>query len=218
MMTREQSLLFALQFITHQNERIGYEESARLALEGGCRWVQLRMKEAPLEEVKAVGLKIKELCKKHEAVFIVDDHVELCKELGADGVHLGKNDMKPAEARKILGDKYIIGGTCNTFSDIEAVCNDVDYVGCGPFRFTQTKKNLAPVLGLDGYREIVWQCRSAGINVPIVAIGGITRSDIEAILEAGPNGIALSGSILNAANPVEETQLIVNMLESRIKS
>ncbi len=205
---------FPFQFITHQTEKYGYLQSAQLALKGGCKWIQLRMKDVSEEEIEAVALRVKLLCKKNNATFIIDDHVEICRKVEADGVHLGKNDMSPAEARKILGSQFIIGGTCNTCEDILAIKNDVDYIGCGPFRFTTTKKNLAPVLGLDGYRDIVWNCRENGINLPIVAIGGITVDDIPNILNAGANGIALSGIILNAVNPVEET----NQIRHRILS
>lgn len=206
---------FALQFITHSNDRYNYLQSAELALEGGCKWIQLRMKDVPVEEIKPIALKIKTLCKEHNAIFLIDDHVELCKKVGADGVHLGKNDMNPAEARKILGVDFIIGGTCNTYEDILKIKDDVDYIGCGPFRFTTTKKNLAPVLGLDGYKEIVWNCRSNNINIPIVAIGGITAEDIPDILNAGPNGIALSGTILNSPDPVSETENIVRIINTK---
>ena len=206
---------FALQFITHSNDRYNYLQSAELALEGGCKWIQLRMKDVSVEEIEPIALKIKALCKEHNAIFLIDDHVELCKKVGADGVHLGKNDMNPAEARKILGADFIIGGTCNTYEDILKIKDDVDYIGCGPFRFTTTKKNLAPVLGLDGYKEIVWNCRSNNINIPIVAIGGITAEDIPDILNAGPNGIALSGTILNSPDPVSETENIVRIINTK---
>jgi len=204
------NLLF--QFITHQTNKYDYFQSAQLALEGGCKWIQLRMKEASAEEVESMALRIKPLCRKYKATFIIDDHVEICKKTEADGVHLGKNDMPPAEARKMLGNQFIIGGTCNTYEDILTIKDHVDYIGCGPFRFTITKKNLAPVLGLDGYRDIIWNCRSNGINVLIVAIGGIMVNDIPGIFNAGANGIALSGTILNAENPVEETKQVVTAI------
>lgn len=203
---------FALQFITHSNDKYNYLQSAELALKGGCKWIQLRMKDAPIDEIEDIALKIKPLCKENNAIFLIDDHVELCKKVKADGVHLGKNDMRPADARKILGQDFIIGGTCNSYDDILQIKDDVDYIGCGPFRFTTTKKNLAPVLGLDGYRNIVWNCRSNGINIPIVAIGGITAEDIPDILKAGPDGIALSGTILNASDPVSETERVIRAI------
>lgn len=201
----------AIQFITHTTDSIGYVEGARLALEGGCKWVQLRMKDATDDEVRNAAAEIQPLCKEHEAVFLLDDRVELAKELHADGVHLGKNDMPVDEARRILGEEYIIGGTANTFEDIERLARQgADYIGCGPFRFTTTKKNLAPVLGIDGYREIIEKMIKAGIDLPVVAIGGITADDIDAILATGVRGIAVSGTVLNADDPLAMMKKLIN--------
>ena len=193
----------AIQFITHETGSISYVEGARMALEGGCKWIQLRMKDASDDEVRKAAAEIQPMCKEHEAVFLLDDRVELAKELHADGVHLGKNDMPIDEARRILGEEYIIGGTANTFEDIQRIAaQGADYIGCGPFRFTTTKKNLAPVLGVEGYRDIIAKMRNAGINIPMVAIGGITPDDIDEILATGVQGIAVSGTVLNADDPV----------------
>lgn len=201
-----------LQFITHFTDTYSYFDSARMALEGGCRWIQLRMKDASPEEIEQEALRIQNLCKSYGATFMIDDHVELVKKVRAEGVHLGKNDMPVAEARKILGKDFIIGGTANTFEDVKMHYEaGADYIGCGPFRFTTTKKNLSPVLGLEGYRSIVLQMKEKVIDLPIVAIGGITFEDIPAIMETGVNGIALSGTILQAADPVAETKRIVNL-------
>ena len=202
-----------IQFITHSNNRYGYVDGARLALEGGCRWVQLRMKEATEVEFMAAAAEIGRLCKEHGATFVLDDHVEWVEKTGADGVHLGKNDMPIDEARKILGNDKIIGGTANTFEDVERLYRQgANYIGCGPFRFTTTKKNLSPVLGLEGYQHIVDQMKSHGINLPIVAIGGILGSDIKSILATGVSGIAVSGGILNAENPAEEMQRFLKLV------
>lgn len=202
-----------IQFITHSNNRYGYVDGARLALEGGCRWVQLRMKEATEAEFMAAAAEIGRLCKEHGATFVLDDHVEWVEKTGADGVHLGKNDIPIDEARKILGSDKIIGGTANTFEDVERLYRQgADYIGCGPFRFTTTKKNLSPVLGLEGYQHIVDQMKSHGINLPIVAIGGILESDIKSILATGVSGIAVSGGILNAENPAEEMQRFLKLV------
>ena len=202
-----------LQFITHFTEQYTYYDSARLALEGGCQWIQLRMKEASDEEVEREAIRIQALCKTYGAKFLIDDRVALVKKLNADGVHLGKNDMPIAEARQILGKKFIIGGTANTFEDVKAHYEaGADYIGCGPFRFTTTKKNLSPILGLEGYTDIVHRMKESGINLPIVAIGGITLEDIPAIMKTGVTGIALSGTILRAENPIEETKKIKSLI------
>ena len=200
-----------LQYISHQTEQHSYLDGIRMALEGGCRWVQLRMKGVsyPNEDRMALALEAKRLCREHDAVFIIDDDVALVKQIHADGVHLGKNDMPISEARSILGQDFIIGGTANTFADVKALHKaGADYIGCGPFRFTTTKRGLSPVLGLEGYRSIVEQMKAEGINLPIVAIGGITEQDVPDIMQTGVSGIAVSGAVLNADNPIEAMRRI----------
>lgn len=201
-----------VQFITHKNDRFSYVDGARMALEGGCRWIQLRMKDATDDEVREAAAVVQPLCREHDAVFLLDDRVELAKELKADGVHLGRNDMPVSEARRVLGEEFIIGGTANTFDDVERLWREgADYIGCGPFRFTTTKANLSPVLGLDGYRGIITRMAAAGIDLPVVAIGGILYDDIPAVMSTGVHGIALSGAVLDAENPVEEMRRIINL-------
>lgn len=205
---------FALQFITNAQTGPESADQARKALNGGCMWVQLRMKGAPEAEVEEAAREVKRLTDAFGATLIIDDHVEVCRRVGASGVHLGKNDMGPAEAREALGPKFIIGGTCNTIEDVRRVGASVDYIGCGPFRFTTTKKNLAPTLGLDGYRELTWQARSEGFNIPIVAIGGITVADIADVLLSGPDGIAMSGEIACAQDPARKTREVLEAIEA----
>ena len=123
--------------------------------------------------------------------------------------------MTIAEARKILGDSFIIGGTVNSFEDILSHLQDAtpDYFGCGPFRFTSTKKNLAPILGFDGYKDLIQKMKEKNIRIPLVAIGGICKGDIPELLQSGVNGIALSGSILHADEPIREMEEIVEILK-----
>ena len=199
-----------VQFITHYTERYSHLDSVRIALEGGCRWIQLRMKEASPEDILPIAKEAMNLCRKYDATFIIDDYVELAKQIGADGVHLGKKDMPITEARKILGKDFIIGGTGNTFEDVQMLHQaGADYIGCGPFRFTTTKKNLSPILGLEGYQQIISQMKENNISLPLIAIGGITKKDIPSLMQTGINGIALSGSILHAENPIEEMKEII---------
>ena len=157
------------------------------------------------EKVRDVASQALDLCRKYNAVFIIDDRTDIAKEVGADGVHLGKNDMPLKEARRILPENAIIGGTANTIDDIRQLWMDgADYIGCGPFRFTTTKKNLAPVIGLDGYRKIYSAMNAEGISLPVVAIGGITKDDVADIMQTGMNGIAVSGTVTKAKNPADE--------------
>lgn len=203
-----------LQFITHYTDRYTYLDSVRMALEGGCRWIQLRMKDHTTDQMRPVAQEVLRMCREAGATFVIDDNVALVKELHADGVHLGKNDMPIDQARALLGPDCIIGGTANTFDDILAHHrNGADYIGCGPFRFTTTKQRLSPVLGLEGYRQIVRQMQEAGITLPVVAIGGITADDIPAILATGIQGIALSGTVLRATSPAEEMKRLLTLVK-----
>lgn len=206
-----------LQFITHPSENMTILEEIENVVAGGCKWVQLRMKDADKEEIKAVARKAKEICKKNDVILVIDDYADIAKELELDGVHLGKKDMPVDEARKLLGEEFIIGATANSFEDIEALRHtDIDYIGLGPFRFTSTKKNLSPIIGIEGYAEIMRRKAESSINLPIVAIGGICYDDINDIMDTGINGIAVSGSLINAENMTEETKRMISLLESII--
>ena len=135
-----------VQFITHYNDKYSFIDSARIALDGGCRWIQLRMKDTDEALFEKTALVVQEMCKKYDATFIIDDNVALANMIGADEMHLGKNDMPVTKAREMLGDRYIIDSTINSFEDI--VCNlqlaTPDSFGCGPFRFTSTQKIFPP--------------------------------------------------------------------------
>lgn len=201
-----QTRMETLQYITHTDA--GLEE----VLRGGCRWVQLRMKEANDTEVTETAERIVPLCRKYNATFILDDRVQLVLKTGADGVHLGKKDMPVDQARKILGPVKIIGATANTEKDIlAAYISGADYIGLGPFRFTTTKKELSPTLGIEGYRRIMAYCKCNGIPIPVVAIGGILSDDILALRETGVDGIAVSGLILNSIDKEHTTNEILRI-------
>lgn len=203
-----------VQFITHSNSNIDYFQSAVLALKGGLRFIQLRMKDSNREELISTGKRIKEECDKYNSLFILDDHVELVNEIGANGVHLGKEDMPIKKARKILGKDKIIGGTANNFEDIVKHFNDgADYIGLGPLRYTNTKKKLSPILGFEGYREIIEKCKTQGIDIPIYAIGGIRIEDIEELKRIGVFGIAISSLILES----EDSETTINEINKIIK-
>ncbi len=208
-----QSIMKGLLFITHRTQQFDYLQSIEIALKGGCQQIQLRMKDTPIDDIIRTALAAKDLCNEYDALLYIDDHVVVCQKVQAKGVHLGKLDMLPSEARKILGKDFIIGGTANTFDDIKRLYDEgVNYIGLGPFRFTTTKKNLSPILGLNGYQFIIRQCKENNINLPILAIGGVTINDIPDIMRAGVSGIALSSTILSADNPIEETRKIINLI------
>lgn len=202
-----------LQYITNTDCRVPVEEQVLAVIEGGCRWVQIRMKEATDDEIRKVVEAVKPKCVEKEVFLLLNDRVELAKELNVGGVHLGKEDMPCSKARMILGPAAVIGVTANTFADIVAVSNlDIDYYGIGPYAATTTKKKLAPVLGLEGIRKICFEMSEKEINIPHVAVGGIKLDDVLPLMEAGANGVAVSGAIAFAKDIVKETEKFIALL------
>lgn len=175
---------------------------AEEACRGGVRWIQLRLKNTPYDAWKATALDVRDVCRKYGATLIINDNPVLAAEIAADGVHLGKEDMPVAEARHMLGVGFLIGGTANTYEEVVRHVRDgVDYIGFGPFRFTLTKENLRPILGLSGYHILLERLRQEAIKTPVIAIGGITAEDIPALFATGIHGIAVSSAIHQSADP-----------------
>lgn len=207
-----------LQYITNTESPSSVTDQIRAVLNGGCRWIQIRMKEATDLEVRNVVETVMPWCLETESFLILDDRVELAKELQVGGVHLGKTDMLPSQARIVLGAGAVIGVTANTIDDVKAVRGlDVDYVGIGPFADTKTKKNLAPILELEGIRRIVTEMKQEQIELPTVAVGGIRLSDVVPLMETGVNGIAVSGAIAYAHDMQKATEDFVKALEPFIR-
>ena len=205
-----------LQLITHPSKEFPAIEQANQALKGGCNWVQLRMKLYDRTQIIAEAQQIMALKKEARFTLIINDYPEIAVETGADGVHLGKNDISPSEARKIVGHGSIIGGTANTIEDIEKLGNEgVDYIGLGPFRFTPTKGNLSPVLGINGYERVMNLLCRKGIKVPVVGIGGILPEDVAALLGTGLHGIAVSTGITHAESIIRATQRFIQNIEKQ---
>jgi thiamine-phosphate pyrophosphorylase len=188
-------MISKLHYITQEIEGKTHAQLAEEACIAGVDWVQLRVKNKSYAEWKAIAIETLSVCRKHNAKLIINDNVELAKEINANGVHLGKEDISTAEARKLLGSNFIIGGTANTFEDIKLHAPNVDYIGLGPFRFTSTKEKLSPVLGIEGYTQIINKCRANNITTPIIAIGGITSNDVSTLLNSGVYGIAIASAI-----------------------
>lgn len=190
-----------LQFLTCNLPGLSHARQAAAVCEGGIRWVQFRMKEGTRAQKKDAAIEVRSITQRYGATLIINDDVWLAKEIRADGVHLGKSDMPVSEARSILGDEAIIGGTANTVEDVIKLSqNGADYIGLGPFRYTDTKKNLSPILGLEGYRSITAQLLDAGVHLPIIAIGGIQYEDIAGLTASGVFGLAVSSAIHSATD------------------
>ena len=207
-----------LQFITNTEAAATPAEQVKGVIAGGCRWVQIRMKDASDEEISRVVEDVKPLCLETETFLILNDRVELAKKLDVGGVHLGKTDMLPSKARLLLGPAAVIGVTANIIDDIKAVRSlDIDYIGMGPYADTRTKKNLAPILGLEGIRNLCTEMEQLEINISHVAVGGIGLADVVPIMEAGSNGIAVSGAIAFADDISKATSEFLSALKPFMK-
>lgn len=206
---------YRLQWITDSDDVESLLERARAVLDGGVRWIQLRMKRATSSERLSCALRLKKLMQNYAGhVLIIDDDVETALMSDADGVHLGLNDMPIAEARRQLGNSKIIGGTCNSPEDIRLrALEGADYVGIGPWRMTTTKKHLAPLLGSQGISRLVSANALLPHPLPLYAIGGITPQDLPTLAHLGVHGIALSGILSQSDRPQQEASSLVEAIQ-----
>lgn len=185
----------------HYISQPAHTDNILAACDAGCKWIQLRIKNETAETVLPVAEAVKKICDRYQASLIINDYPQVAVAVGAAGVHVGKLDMTVAAARAITGNNMIVGGTANTLEDIlQHVADGASYVGVGPYRFTTTKQNLSPILGLSGYQQILQALRQRNISIPLVAIGGILLEDIPALMEAGVHGVAISGLITQASD------------------
>ncbi|UKB79963.1 thiamine phosphate synthase [Chryseobacterium sp. MEBOG07] len=200
-----------LQYISQGNTIQEQELHIRKALDNGIKWVQVRWKNAPENELINLCEISKQLCSEYQSVCIINDHVQLAKKIDADGVHLGLNDSSVEEARLILGENKIIGGTANTLEDVLQRLNEsCDYIGLGPLRFTATKEKLSPVLGFEGYQKIVDGLREKSIDIPkIFAIGSVTLEDILPLQQIGIYGVSVSGLITKQPTIINELKKVM---------
>lgn len=204
-----------LHYISQPAADGSHTKAIRRALEAGCRWIQLRIKGQPHPVMVNWAKQAAELCTQFDAKLIINDYPEIALTVGAHGVHLGLDDMPVKEARSMLGKHIIIGGTANTFEQvIQRVEEGVDYIGLGPFRYTSTKKNLSPLLGLQGLDAIMWKMLGQDITTPVVAIGGIGADDVKLIMRTGVHGVAIAGAINNAPDPGSTVSKINQILHS----
>ena len=176
-------MISRLHYLTQDVHNISHQELAEIACKNGIRWIQLRVKNQSYDGWLQIAKDVKSICDQFQTTLIINDNVEICKAINADGVHLGKNDLSIIKTRKILGTKKIIGATANTLEDItEHEKNGANYIGLGPYKFTETKKNLSAVLG----------------------IGGIQLKDVKPLINTGIYGIAVSSAI-NLSDQKEKT-------------
>lgn len=194
-----------LQFIAQTNDRYSVEESVQMAIEGGCRWIQLHLPGLTDEDIKAMSADIIELCRESAAFLTVEDRPELAKELGLHGVHLtSASDRSAAKVREELGPEAVIGVEVASAAAVMALRNaDIDYV------------TLPADMAVGEIAELVSTVRDAEITMPIVATGDITPEDALVYMAAGVSGIATGKPIIEAKDPVKEVELMLQNLNSK---
>jgi len=198
----------------HYISQPSHTDNILAACDAGCKWVQLRIKNETPDKVMPVAEAVKKICDRYQASLIINDYPQVAVAVEAAGVHVGKLDMTVAAARAITGNNMIIGGTANTLADIlQHVQDGASYVGVGPYRFTTTKQNLSPILGLGGYQSILQALKEKHIVIPVIAIGGIMPEDIPGLMETGIHGIAVSGMITHAT----DKQAVVKRIYEQLK-
>ncbi|MGF6845550.1 thiamine-phosphate pyrophosphorylase [Chitinophaga sp. W3I9] len=198
----------------HYISQPSHTDNILAACDAGCKWIQLRIKNESPATVLPLAELAKKICDRYQASLIINDYPEIAVAVNAAGVHVGKLDMTVAAAHAITGRNMIVGGTANTLEDIlQHVQDGANYVGVGPFRFTTTKQNLSPILGLSGYQSILQSLKEKNIGIPVIAIGGILPEDIPALMETGIHGIALSGLITHAT----DKRAVVNQIHQQLK-
>jgi len=201
-------------YISGTSEGNSHAELSEQACKGGANWVQLRAKNLNKKDWNTAAQEVQKICLKYNATFIINDNVSLAQELNADGVHLGKDDISVPEARRIIGSDKIIGGTANTIEDIKKLAKQgADYIGIGPFKFTKTKDNLSPVLGLKKIGLIVKEkTQNYKLKIPLIVIGGITTEDVSPLIDVGVDGIAVSSAVNNASSIKIACQIFIGKL------
>lgn len=182
------------------------------AIDGGATIVQLREKSMPRDELVAEAREIRALCHSRGIPFIINDDAELARLVGADGVHVGLDDLDIAAAREIIGDKGIIGASAHSVEEARAAERaGADYLGVGAVFGSSTKTNARP-LALETLRDI-----TAAVSIPVVAIGGVTRANLPRLADSGIAGAALVSAIFAAADIKAECQALRKILEGIVK-
>lgn len=186
---------------------------AQRALKGGAGTIQLRMKSATTRSITETAIRLRALCEQYAAVLIINDRLDIAVASGADGVHLGQDDLPVDMARRYGGKELIIGASVSSPSEaVEAVRLGSDYVAVSPVFDTPTKSDTGPPLGLAGTRAI---CHA--VSVPVVGIGGIKSEHIYSLVDAGVNSIAVVSEIASASDTQGATSALVEELRSSIE-
>ena len=207
---REDLLLYAVTDRSWLNGRTLYSQVAE-ALAGGVTMIQLREKDLDYESFKAEAIEIQELCRQYKVPFLINDNVELAMEIDADGVHVGQSDLEAGKVRKLLGPDKIIGVTAKTVEQArKAQAMGADYLGSGAVFGTSTKKDAKP-MSMELLKEI-----TASVDIPVVAIGGVTRNNLTKLHGSGVAGAAIVSGIFAADDIAQECRLLKLILKQLV--
>lgn len=194
-------------YITHDIPHLSHVEQAQLACEAGAKWIQYRClsktNEALLADINAIG----EICDDWGTTLIVTDHIHLNGKADIQGFHIEAMDADFAAIRNKVGNDVTLGGSANTVANLIRLAGEgVDYAGFGPFATTETKPNNLPLLSLEDYHNAIDELKSANIQLPVLAVGGVKIYDVETLMQTGIYGIAVSGAVNLASDFIEAYQ------------
>lgn len=188
-----------LHFITHDIDQLNHVQQAQLACEAGAKWVQYRCLTKSDDELLQDINTIAEICDDWGATLIVTDHVHLNGKADIQGFHIENMDADFIKLRELLGEACTIGGSANTIEGLIRLAQEgADYAGFGPFSHTDTKPNYFKHLGIEGYHKAMVQLQQKHIDLPVLAVGGVTLNDVEELLQTGVFGIAVSSAVNQA--------------------
>ena len=186
---------------------LSHAEQVRRLIAGGARLIQLRDKHAAAGEFYDAAVESIAVAREHDVKIIINDRLDIALASGADGVHLGQDDRPPEEARRLAGENFLIGFSTHSLDQaILALSLPLDYIAIGPIFGTTTKADPDPVVGLDGLRRV----RGAIGAFPLVAIGGITRSNCRSVLQAGGDSVAVISDLLKVPDRIESVMREIN--------
>ncbi|HLP56479.1 MAG TPA: thiamine phosphate synthase [Fluviicola sp.] len=214
-----------IQYITHPNENFDELAWVHRLHENGVSWIQLRIKEDDfiqrfpqkhfLVSFHEIADRMRAMTQALGMLLTINDEAEVARFSNADGLHVGQEDLHPAEALAQIESGKILGGTANSIPEITRFSNvPMTYFGVGPFRSTTTKSTLKPVLGLEGYQQIIDFLKAENNPAPVYAIGGIEAADVNDILATGVYGIAVSGAFFNERHSAEAIRAFVDKIEA----
>jgi thiamine-phosphate pyrophosphorylase len=190
-----------LHFISHDLDTLTHIQQAEIACAAGAKWFQYRCLTKTDEDLLTDIQAIAEICDDWGATLIVTDHVHLNGKADIQGFHIEDMDADFMALREKLGEATTIGGSSNTLAGLIRLAGEgVDYAGFGPFTITTTKPNNAPLIGVEGYREAMLALKEQRIDLPVLAVGGVTLDDVDQLMETGVFGIAVSAAINQSAD------------------